>query len=67
MLRVAVGARRGLAGSAAGLRRGGARIAAIAPRLPMLALIACGSAEGAAFDGLGVRGLAQLDLDIARR
>ena len=46
---------------------GGARIAAIAPRLPMLALIACGSAEGAAFDGLGVRGLAQLAIDAGTR
>ena len=46
---------------------GGARIAAIGPRLPMLALIACGSAEGAAFDGLGVRGLAQLAIDAGTR
>lgn len=46
---------------------GGGRIAAIGPRLPMLALIACGSAEGTAFDGLGVRGLAQLAIDAGTR
>lgn len=44
-----------------------ARLGAIAPRLPLLALVACGSADGARVDGLAVRGLAQLCLESGTR
>lgn len=45
----------------------GERIAAIAPRLPLLAFVACGSADGTSLDGVGVRGLAQLAIDAGTR
>jgi CHAT domain-containing protein len=38
-------------------------IARCAPRLPLLVLAACGSADGETIDGLGARGLAQAALD----
>ncbi|MEM9379959.1 MAG: CHAT domain-containing protein, partial [Planctomycetota bacterium] len=42
-------------------------VAGLAPRLPLLVLVACGSAEGPVVDGLGARGVAQAALDAGTR
>ena len=42
-------------------------VAGLAPRLPLLVLVACGSADGPVLDGLGARGVAQAALDAGTR
>lgn len=42
-------------------------IAGLAPRLPLLVLTTCGSADGALLDGVGMRGIAQAALESGTR